>query len=316
MGEVVIDDESVSPAASALDQLGLAQHSVVTRDQLRAAGMTDGRIDRQLRSGRLIRIAPRTYRPWGASRTWLMRAQAAISSTAGPAVISGLGAAYLHGLRPLAPGTIELSVPRHRRPRPRAGVRVRETTAFDLTGEVVCERLPVTGVARTILDCCAVLSSPSDRLDLLDEARRLGLVTWDELWECLFRHAGQGRRGLVRYRTMLLERDGETPPDSVFVRRLATLLEAAGIFVPAFDFPVLGGRYRIDAAWPALRVGVECDGKVGHRHEKAFESDAVRRNRLRLEGWLIIEVTWKRLFNDPAGVVADVKAALASRAAA
>lgn len=74
--------------------------------------------------------------------------------------------------------------------------------------------LAVTGVARTILDSCGELPGLPERLDLFDEARRLKLVDWDQLWDCLLVHTGRGRPGLRRYRDVLLTRDGGRSPSS------------------------------------------------------------------------------------------------------
>jgi very-short-patch-repair endonuclease len=57
-------------------------------------------------------------------------------------------------------------------------------------------------------------------------------------------------------------------------------------------------------------VVVECVGKIGHDFERAFEMDPIRRNRLQLLGWIVIEVTWRRFVNDPESVIAEVRQAL------
>jgi very-short-patch-repair endonuclease len=57
-------------------------------------------------------------------------------------------------------------------------------------------------------------------------------------------------------------------------------------------------------------VAVECFGKIGHDFERAFEADPVRRNRLQLLGWLVIEVTLRRFVNAPEEVVAEILRAL------
>lgn len=173
------------------------------------------------------------------------------------------------------------------------------------------DRLPVTGPARTILDCCAVLPDPRARLHLFDEARRLKLVHWDELWDCLLLHAGRGRHGLSA-RRILLERDGEVPPGTKFARRVSLLLEGAGLASPVYEYPVefCGHKYFIDLAWPARMLAVECLGKIGHQFEKAFESDPVRRNHLQILGWDVLEITWKRLVHEPQAFVAEVRQSL------
>ncbi len=317
-----MDDEENAPEgaeadidlAAAIERVGREQHAVVTRSQLLGEGASEAWIHRQLRAGRLVRIAPRTYRTWGTQRTWKLKASAALHSANAPALVSHKSAAFLWGLidQNIYPGFIDITVPRHRRPKKRTGVQFHESRFFDLAEPAVLDRVAVTGVARTILDCCAVLPTYEKCLELLDEARRRRLVDWDELWDCALRHTAKGLHGMATFRRMLLERNGEVPPDSVFVRRVATLLEAAGIPRPLFDYPVLGGDYRIDIVWfpDTLRVGLECHGALAHAHEAARESDAVRGNRIRLDRWMLLEVTWNRFRQDPAGIIAEVKAAL------
>lgn len=235
----------------------------------------------------------------------------AVLSARAPALVSHLSAAYLYGLDGCRmPGFIDITVPRHRRPRRRAGVTFHESRAFDLARPRILNRIPVTGMARTLLDSFALLDTELERLQLFDDARRRKLVTWDELWECLLLHTGRGRPGLSAFRRILVERNGETPPGTVFPRRVAFLLEGAGLPPPVFEHPVQGHDYYLDLAWPYRMVALECLGKIGHDHEGAFEADPVRRNRIRLAGWFLIEVTWKRLVREPDAIVAEVRQAL------
>ena len=301
---------------SAVHDLGREQHSAVGRRQLREAGATDDDIDGELQAGRLFREAPGVFRPFGVKRSWHLRASAALLSARAPALISHRSAAWLYGVQEEQPGIIDITVPRHRRPRARPGVQFHESRHFDLVqgSAQIRDGLAVTGVARTILDSCAELRGWPERLDLFDEARRLKLVDWDELWECLVLHAGRGRRGLNRYREVLLFRDGTVPPGTKFARRVGLLLESGGLPVPVYEFPVShpGGWYFLDIAYPARKVAVECIGRIGHDFEGAFESDPVRRNRLQLLGWVVIEVTWRRFVHEPQAVLAEVAQALAA----
>jgi hypothetical protein len=113
---------------------------------------------------------------------------------------------------------------------------------------------------------------------------------------------------------VLLTRDGTAPAGTKFARRVGLLLESAGLPTPVSEYPVDYGEanpYYIDLAYPAPRlVAVECLGKIGHDFERAFEMDPVRRNRLQLLGWIVIEVTWRRFVNAPEEVVEDVGRAL------
>ena len=279
------------------------QHAVVSWDQLLAAGATRQWVHRREREGYLVRIAPAAYRFTGSRRSWEMRASAALLSARAPALISHRSAAWLYGIDEHRPGIIDVTVPRHRRPRARVGVQFHESRLFDVAAQTadVRDGLAVTGVARTVLDSCSVVPGFADRLDLLDEARRLKLVDWDELWESLVIHTGRGRPGLRRYRDVLLARDGAAPAGTKFARRVGLLLESAGLPPPVYEHPVHHEEalYYLDLAFPRPRpVAVECIGRIGHDFEGAFESDPVRRNRLQLLGWIV-----------PAGLKAPVSAA-------
>jgi hypothetical protein len=311
------DDQLALDLADHVNAFGREQHSIVTRRQLRAAGRTDDELDQALSTGRLLREGPGAFRPWGVKRSWHLRASAAVLSARAPALISHRSAAWLYGIDEHQPGIIDVTVPRHRRPKARPGIQFHESRQFDLATATagVRDLLPLTGVARTILDSCSTLRGLPERLDLFDEARRLKLVDWDDLWDCLVMHTGRGRRGLQRYRDVLLVRDGTAPAATKFARRVGLLLESAGLPTPVYELPVAyaGAKYFIDLAYLTPRmVAVECIGRIGHDFELAFETDPVRRNRLQLLGWIVIEVTWRRFIHEPESVVAEVREALAA----
>jgi hypothetical protein len=303
--------------ADHVNAFGREQHSIVTRRQLRSVGRSDDEVDLELSAGRLLREGPGAFRPWGVKRDWKMRASAAVLSARAPALISHRSAAWLYGIDEHQPGIIDITVPRHRRPRSRPGIQFHESRQFDLAEQSaeIRDGLAVTGVARTILDACSVLPALPDRLDLFDEARRLKLVDWDGLWDCLLVHTGRGRPGLQRYRDVLLTRDGTVPAGTKFARRVGLLLQSAGLPAPVYEHPVPHpeGRYYVDLAYLTPRtIAVECIGRIGHDFERAFEMDPVRRNHLQLMGWLVLEVTWRRFVNAPESVVAEVRQALAA----
>ena len=74
-----------------------------------------------------------------------------------------------------------------------------------------------------------------------------------------------------------------------------------------------GRRYRIDLAYRRPKIAIECLGKEGHLNERAFEEDPVRSNDLVLDGWLLLQVTYRRLEESPKSIVAEVGTALAVR---
>jgi hypothetical protein len=273
-------------------------------------------ISRRSTEGVILRVGPSAYRFAGVRRSFENQAMAAVLSARAPALVSHVGAAYLHAFERIqAPGFVDLTVPRHRRPRRRPGIRVHESTAFDLAGEVQREDIPVTGVARTILDCAAIVDQP---IRLLDDALRRRIVTWDELWECHLAHNVRGRRGMRDFKRILLERDGNTPPGGEFARRMARVLTDAGLPAPVFEHPVVvnGHLYYLDLAWPNLLVAVECNDRGSHETPKAFLRDPMKRNRCEAAGWIYLEFTWWDLVHNTAEVLAQITAALTRAAAA
>jgi hypothetical protein len=296
-----------------VQQKAATQHSVISSDQMNACGASGTWISRTEGKGVIVRDGPAVYRMGGVPRTFENRAMAAVLSARGPALVSHVSAAYLHGFeRVLEPITLEITVPRHRRPRRRAGVRVHESLAFDQAHPTVCNGIPVTGVARTILDCVPMFDSP---IRLLDDALRRRIVTWDELWGCYLSHNVVGRN-VKPFRRILLERDGNTPPGGEFARRMADMLTGAGLPMPVFEHPVEvnGHKYYLDLAWPHRMVAVECNDAGSHDTPKAFRRDPMKRNRCERAGWLYLEFTWWDMVHESPEVLAQVVAALGTRA--
>jgi hypothetical protein len=228
---------------------------------------------------------------------------------AGPgALVSHRSAAALWDLEGFGPpGLVDITVAHGRCPSP-SGVRLHRSRDLELAGGTKRYGVPVTGVARTLLDVAGVVPEEFDALRALDDSRRRGLVTWPELWETLAVHAGRGRRGVVRFRRILEQRHGVAVPQTRFAALVQCLLIDSGLPEPIAEFRV--GPYRLDLAYPERLVGIECDGKVGHLNERAFETDPVRENYLKLEGWLILRYTWRRFTRQPQTIVTEVRQAL------
>ena len=285
------------------------QHSMVSTDDMLTCGADHKWIHRRRQEGIIIRVGPSAYRFAGAQQSFESQATAAVLSARAPALVSHVSAAHLHGFERIhAPALIDITVPRHRRPRRRPGVRVHESAAFDVAGEALRHGVPVTGVARTILDCVPIIGEP---IRLLDDALRRRIVTWDELWACHLAHAVRGRRGISGFRQILLERDRNTPPGGEFARRMAAMLTDAGLPQPVFEYPVVvsGHQYYLDLAWPECRVAIECNDRGSHETPRAFLRDPMKRNRCESAGWIYLEFTWSDVVHNTAEVLAQVVAA-------
>ena len=296
-----------------VQELAEDQHSVVSIKQMLECGATRKWSLRRSTAGIIVKAGPSAFRMGGVRRTFENRAMAAVLSSQAPALVSHCSAAYLHGFEDVSlPGFVDITVPRHRRPKARAGITVHESLAFDLAEPTLRNRIPVTGVARSILDCAPLFEKP---IHLLDDALRRRIVTWDELWSCYLAHNVLGRN-VEPYKRILLERDGNSPPGGKFARRMAEMLTAAGLPMPIFEHRVVvdGHVYYLDLAWPARMVAVECNDAGSHDTPKAFRRDPMKRNRCEGAGWSYLEFTWWDMVHESAEVVAQVAAALELRA--
>ncbi len=94
---------------------------------------------------------------------------AAVMACGPRAALSYRSAADLRRIRPSS-GPIEVSVPEVSRELP--GVRVHRTRMLDPQDFTVVDGIPVTSVARTLLDLAAVLS-PADLEVVIDRAERV-----------------------------------------------------------------------------------------------------------------------------------------------
>lgn len=308
---------SAPPNRPLLRALALAstQHSLVTSGQCRELGLSRGAVHRLVARGTWLRAGPGVYRVVGSPRTWHGRALAAVLAAGPDALVSHRSAAHLWGLDGFGPtGRIEVTVPRHSRPRARPGVTVHESSAFHLAAPTRRWGVPVTGAARTVLDVAAVTADELTVLRALDEVRRQAMASWPEIWEALVCHTARGRPGITTARAMILKRYGKAVPHLEFARLFLGLLERAGVPEPVSEHKVTvpGGTYRLDVAYPAWHIDIELDGR-GHETEATKEDDRVRDNRLEMAGWTVLRYTWARFTGHPDEIVAEVRAALAAR---
>jgi hypothetical protein len=273
-------------------EIAREQYGVITRAQALAAGITPDEIRRRTMSGRWRRIWVGVFALAGTPSTWEQRAMGAALAAGPGAVTSHLTAAVLHRFPDVVPGVVELTVPPGRQPR-FPGIRVHRPAQLPEFERRVIGRIPVTSYARTLADC-------SGRLSLGQLARALdtGLVRHDvTLWSVAptlsALRPAPGRHPSKLW-TLLGERGSETAlaesrPEARVVR---TLLDA-GLPSPVQQHWVRIGsdRFRLDLAYPELKVAIEYDGWDAHRSRFAFDRDRRRDRLLQLAGWTVLRFT-------------------------
>ena len=297
---------------STLDHLLLPtfahQHWLTSAADVVAAGGNAAAIDYRLRTGRWEVADQGVYRLVGPPPTWRTSLLAPILSAGPGARASHYAAAALHGL-PGFPETVpELTIPRGRGRR-RPHLRVHTSTDLDRSTLVVVDAIPVTDVARTMLDLARTLS---DRrlARAIENARRTKLTNWEQLIGTLARHARRGRPGVRRLRRVIAANaHREEITDSDFELLVLALLLEAGLPEPELHHRVMDGERfvaEVDLAYPALRIAIELDGRV-HLDEEVRELDLPRQNDLLLSGWIVLRFTWRRFQQRPDSIVAEVR---------
>jgi very-short-patch-repair endonuclease len=99
---------------------------------------------------------------------------------------------------------------------------------------------------------------------------------------------------VARLRELLAERGPESErAESTKEIRVLSVIRQAGLRMPVAQYWVVarGERFRFDAAYPDLKVGLEYLGFDPHRSRTAFDHDHRRDRILTLEGWTVVYFT-------------------------
>lgn len=284
-------------------------HGVISFTEATHLGISASAIDRRVQSGQWHRMHRGVYRVASSPVTWEVKARAATLSTGG--ALSHRGAARLWGLDGYERSRIELVVSEGRQRRETAFV-LHQSRQFDRAAVRTRRAIAVTGIDRTVLDLAAVVSAT--RLGTtLDDVLRRKLTTWERIAAALAAHSRRGRNGCGPLRRLMEERYGSATPDSAWNRLCGDLLIAHGLGTPEFEHEVSVGAgrvARIDVAYPAQRIAIECDSRRFHDNDASFERDRKRHNQLVAAGWTVVMITWKMFTQEPDRVVDDVAAAL------
>jgi very-short-patch-repair endonuclease len=281
------------------------QDSVLSLEQLRAAGVRRGALAHRLRTGSASRLHPCVYLLGYGPPTLRQRMRAALLYAGEQAVVSHRSAAVLWGLLP-ADGraeTVEVTV-RAGRVRSRLGVVVHRSRTMLARDIRVREGIPVTSPTRTVFDLAA------------REAREIVEAAFTEAIVHRLTSAAEirraaalqpGSKGAARILRLLEdEENGYTRSEAE--RRLRALLRDSGLPMPRFN--VLTEGHLVDCRWEQQRLILFVDGFATHGARPAFEADRRCDQALVAAEWRVIRVTWRQLTHEPLAVLARIAQAL------
>jgi hypothetical protein len=219
---------------------------------------------------------------------------------------SGPTAAALHGvdgfvLKPPFHLTIERG--HHLQ---RVGHHIHTARSLDRIDRSRVNGLPVLSATRTLVHL-AETESIERLLGALESALRDGLTSEDFLHRRLVELRQRGRAGIRPVMQALerheIGRGGESWLEQEFLR----LSHAAGLPRPSPQ-QVLSRRrdslIRVDCRYPGTNLVVELLGYRWHRTPLQMQVDAERLNRLQMDGFLVLQFTYRHVTLEPAWVVA------------
>jgi hypothetical protein len=265
--------------------------------------LTGSGVSKLVRRGVLHRVHPGVYAyghpALSQEGLWL----AAVYAGGGGAALGRLSStALLLRIDRFGLGAPDVLVPR--RHRPVAGVNLHSCRRLDRRDVTTCRRIPVTTVARPLVDLTDVLT-PHQLAFVIHEAayrKRFNLEATRRATE-----RANGRRNLhVLTRAIELYRSGSAGTRSPHEDAFLALLPAA-IPEPLVNTQLAG--FEVDFLWPEAMLAVEIDGG-GHERPPARRKDALEDRVLRGAGYTVLRFTDVQLAREPASVVASVEIAL------
>lgn len=282
-----------------------SQDGVISRAQLRAAGVCDGSLhelctrralDRQDFGVYLVAGAPLTYR----ARLW-----SAVLATGG--CLAFHTAAELWGMTDERHARIHVLLPHPRRITRPTGVVVHRRRS-GLGAVTRLSSLPVTTRPDTVVDQLAVLPARA-AMALADRALQRRWLAGPEIRDRLRAHPKRPGNAQLRRIAAQLE-DGAAAESE---RRLHRILRAAGIrgWRPNHRIWVGGELIAVvDVALPESRLAIEVDGMAYHVDVDRFQKDRTRQNALVAIGWTVLRFTWADVSERPQYVLSVVRDAL------
>ncbi|MFC4945462.1 type IV toxin-antitoxin system AbiEi family antitoxin domain-containing protein [Pseudonocardia sp. GCM10023141] len=275
------------------------QAGVISLAQAVREGVSASTVQRWTRQGEWERLHPAVYLAGGHRLTDEARVRAAWLWAGESAAVSGVAAAFWHGMLDRILPEVELTLPRqtHLRERPGIVLRRRDLPPIDT---VSVRRLRVTDVPLTTLDTAVTLPNGSTFLDRALQRH----VRFPALYRAYCRNVG--RTGSSQAGRMIIAAADHA--DSAAERLLVSLLRAAGIEGWVLGYPF--GPYRIDLAFPAARLAIEVDGWAWHVDADRFRTDRRKGNAITREGWDLLRFTWHDLHGEPTATIREIGSAL------
>ena len=280
-------------------RIARGQHGRVTRKQLLAESIDDGRIDGWIADGRLHRVHYGVLAVGHTAPSVDAEYMAAVLAGGEGAVLSHRAAAFKLGLIPGPPPSPEITVPtRAGLSRPgitiHRGDRPHPLDVSDLDG------IPITTVPRVLVDLAA-RTAPDDLARLCHEGWINHRTKPGHVERCIARNPR--KPGIRKLRLALGADVLLSELESGFLK----LLRRHRIPLPRTNIDHQGDK--VDCHWPQFGLTVELLSYRFHASRQAFERDVARRRRSNH-----LAYTWGDVFERGDATIADLRPRLGQAA--
>ena len=221
------------------------------------------------------------------------------------AALSHLAAAKLWQIWRRRVDRIDVTAPRHRRPR--RPIHLHQCRKFDPRDVTVRERIPVTTVARTLVDLADVLTA-EQLANVIHEAAFRDRFDATATRAAMART--KGRHNLqVLDRALALNAAGSAGTKSKLEDDFLALIRAAGLPDPLPNAAVqtANASIEVDLVWPDHRLCVEIDGP-GHTRTRTRNEDKERDAALQAAGHDTVRFKRAQLATAPKQLIARLGA--------
>jgi hypothetical protein len=263
--------------------------------------------------GRWQVVLPGVYAKFTGPLADRQRLRAALLHAGEQAMLCGLTAAELHGLRyvPRSNGLVHVLGPSDNKVRSVSSVGVHTATRLPRAWRLAA--LPLTPPSHAAVDVARRLANLRDVRAVLCEAVQRGLATPDDL-ERELKDGPSAGSSLPRRALADIAAGCRSAPECEVrdLVRTSTVLPE-----PRWNQPLRGADDRSlipDACWPEATLIVEIDSIEWHRFGDLPEATERRRARLAAVGWRVLPVSPRRLREEPRLVLKELKAAFLSGA--
>lgn len=289
----------------------VGREGVATHAHLVAAGVSLSTVSYRIRpNGRWQRLLPGVVLMHSGTPTWREKLLGALGYAGEEAVLTGLAALQLYGLRTARTSTVHLLVPHRQRRQGHGYVMVERTRRLpDASKLVFVEGLAVAPLARAVVDACRRMANRNAVRNLVSDAVQNHGLRIEDLQREL--------RSSARQRTALAQAVLEEMDAGVRFAaeaRARELIARHDLPQPLFNVDVLTSCGRVivrpDGYFPQLACGYEIDSRRWHLSPDAYEATTRRRGYAARFGVLLLSVTPSRVFDDPDGFLADLQGLL------